>query len=152
MCVTKKDIQDMIDETKQEILDMASQYDNEMYHKMSELMHTAAPETKKKIGDLHGHIQQLDKKIDTLNSQFSNHDEREHAYWQKMDDMHEMFHEIREIAKANAKTIKEQKEIMEGITAVVKGSKIIRLFVQYVVVPLGTIVGAIYAIKEWITK
>lgn len=127
----------------EEVKTFAIEEDKKLYHKMSLLVHTPSPETKKMI-------QILNDGLSHMTKTFENHDEREREYWKKLDEVHESFHKIKSTTEKNQEIIKEWKDSVDGLTTLIKSSKLLKLFVGYILLPIGSIIGAIYAIKEWI--
>jgi vacuolar-type H+-ATPase subunit I/STV1 len=149
MPITKFSLQESEERIKKEMKDFVVEEDKKLYSKVSQLIHTTAPETKKRIQDLHDHIrvsrEEARKDSAEVKRSLESHTEKEENYWKKIDTLVDTVNQNKELLEENIDGIK-------GVTNLINASKVLKAFVTYVVIPLGTVIATIYAIKEWIIK
>lgn len=145
MEITKTNVQEMIDEANESLKKFVKAEDDKNYSRLSALMHTTSPSTKRKINELSVQLTDIKDHLEDVHWQLKNHDEREKNYWNKLDTV------VDEVKK-NTELLEENIVGIQGVTSLINSSKILKAFVAYVILPVGTIIGTIYAIKNWIIK
>ena len=143
--ITKINVQKMIDEANESLKKFVKMEDEKNYSRLSALMHTTSPSTKRKINELSSQLGDIKTHLEDVHDQLKNHDEREKLYWQKMDTL------VAGVEK-NTELLEENIVGIQGVTSLINSSKILKAFVAYVILPVGTVIGTIYAIKNWIIK
>lgn len=143
--ITKTNVQEMIDEANESLKKFVKEEDERNYLRLSALVHTTSPATKRKISELSTQLTDIKTHLEDVHSQLKNHDDREKTYWNKLDTLVDG-------VKKNTELLEENIVGIQGVTSLINSSKILKAFVAYVIFPLGSIIGTIYAIKNWILK
>lgn len=144
MCITKTELQEILDKNKEDLKKFVRKEDEKWYHKASTLMHTSSPETKSAISTFKTDIQYIKDNIAT-------HTKREEGYWEKIDTLDASLTALANSFQTHTEEMKTHTEAIRVLSDVFASGRILKAIATFIGWCL-VITGGVVALKQWIIK